>query len=87
MTFLATINVARAPGPVLVEEVISREHALVTGADPDAEEVVSREVSLVLSDAALPPTVPGLTLTVSPTLDAVTVDWSGYNQWTVRDVA
>jgi uncharacterized delta-60 repeat protein len=98
-------SLADAQGPVLIKEVISREHALFTGADadfgqalsreialfvgadPDAKQVVSREVSLLLSDTTPPPAIPTVILTLSPRRDTVTLDWSAYNQWSVRDVA
>ena len=68
-------------------EVISREVVLMVGENPAAREIVSREVSLVLSDAAPPPAIPALAITTSPNRDAVTLDWSAYDQWSVRDVA
>ena len=109
MLFLSglILKSAHAQGPVLIQEVISREHALFIGADPDfretisrevalfmgadpdAKQVVSREVSLAMADGAAPPLVTNvqITLTLSSTRDSVTLDWSPYNQWSVRDVA
>ena len=50
-------------------------------------EVVSREVSLALADADPPPPITDFDLTVSPTGDEVSLDWSNYNPWEVGDVA
>jgi hypothetical protein len=70
-------------------EVITRELTLsVQSAGPgDSPSVASREVSLAVTDAAPPPPVTELVLEVSPTGDRVTLDWSGYNQWAVGDIA
>jgi hypothetical protein len=74
---------------ILTQEVISREIGLFIGGEPDPpyREAVSREFSLVITDAELPPIVEAVTMTVSPSGDTVTLDWSGYNQWATRDVA
>ena len=68
------------------KEVISREVGLFVGADPDYKEVVSREVSLCMVSPEPPPAITGLTFTVTPTGNQVTLNWSSYDQWAVRDV-
>ena len=68
------------------KEVISREVGLFVGADPDYKEVVSREVSLCLVSPEPPTAITGLTFTVTPTGNQVTLNWSSYDQWSVRDV-
>ncbi len=74
---------------VLTREVVSREVGLFIGAEPEPpyKQAVSREVSLVMADATPPPLVTQVNMTVSPAGDAVTLNWSSYNQWAVRDVA
>lgn len=49
-------------------------------------ELVSREVSVVVASTASPPAIANLDVTLSPTGDAATLNWSGYNQWAVGDV-
>lgn len=74
---------------VLTREVVSREVGLFIGAEPEPpfKQVISREVSLVMADAMPPPLVTQVNMTISPAGDTVTLDWSSYNPWQVRDVA
>ncbi|MBN8456809.1 MAG: cadherin domain-containing protein [Verrucomicrobia bacterium] len=74
---------------VLMPEVVSREVGLFIGVEPDPpyRQAVSREVSLVVADPAPPPRITDFTVTASPTGSSVTLNWSSYNQFAVRDVA
>ncbi len=74
---------------VLSPEAISREVSFFVGAEPAPpyRQAVSREVSIVLATPAAPPAVTSLKTTHSPANDSVTLDWTGYNQWAVGDVA
>lgn len=73
---------------VLSPQTISREVSIFVGAEPDPpyKQVVSREVSIVVNSTAAPPAITGLGVTLSPTGDAATLNWSSYNQWAVGDV-
>jgi hypothetical protein len=73
-----------------MREVVSREASFYIEGNRGGllEEVVSREVSFTVDAVGTPPPVLDLALTVSPTGETVTVDWSGfYNPWAVKDVA
>jgi hypothetical protein len=74
---------------VLSPQSISREVSIFIGAEPDPpyRQVVSREVSLVVTTPEPPAAVAQVARTVSPAGDRVTLDWSGYNEWLQRDVA
>jgi hypothetical protein len=74
---------------VLSPQVISREVSLFVGAEPvpPYKQIVSREVSLLVNSTSAPPAITGLGVTLSPTGDAATLNWSSYNQWAVGDVA
>jgi hypothetical protein len=74
---------------ILTQEIISREAGLFVGVEPDPpyRKAISREFSLVIADAEPPPIVEAMAMTVSPSGDTVTLDWSGYDQWATRDVA
>lgn len=105
---LLSSHVARAQGPLLIQEVISREVGINVGSvqTPEIKEVVSREVSIYVEWGAnnqvisrefslcmVNPTSPPVVgdtdviVTASPKGDTVTLDWSPYNQWAVRDIA
>jgi hypothetical protein len=75
-------------GYPLMPETMTREVSLFIGAEPEPpyRHVESREVSLVVSDPSAPPRIQELEVTLSPTGDVVTLDWTGYDQWAVRDV-
>jgi formylglycine-generating enzyme len=75
-------------GYPLMPETMTRELSLFIGAEPEPpyRQVESREVSLVVSDPSSPPRIQELEVTLSPTGDIVTLDWTGYDQWAVRDV-
>ena len=72
-----------------IQSVVTREVGLFVGIEPEPpyRQVVTREVSLAVADTAAPPLVTQVALTVSPTGSTVKLDWSGYDQWSVRDVA
>lgn len=73
-----------------MREVVSREASFYIEGNRGRllEEVVSREVSFTVDAVGTPPPVLDLALTVSPTGETVTVDWSRfYNPWSVKDVA
>ena len=73
---------------VLQPEVIAREVSLFNGAEPDPpyREVATREVSVVVCDAEPPRRIEDFKLTVSPTGHTVTLDWTGYDAFSVRDL-
>lgn len=73
---------------VLMPEVATREVGFFNGAEPDPpyRQVETREVGLAVGDAAPPPRTEKVVLTLSPTGDTVKLDWTGYDQWAVRDV-
>ncbi len=73
-----------------VREVVSREFSIHVEGGPLDDlhpEIISREFGLVVGDAAVPPIITELTIDVSATGDRATLDWSGYNQWGVGDIA
>lgn len=74
---------------VLSPQSISREVSIFIGAEPDPpyRQVVSREVSLVVTTPEPPAAVTQVARTVSPAGDRVALDWSGYNESLQRDVA
>jgi hypothetical protein len=49
-------------------------------------ETLTREVSLVISDSSAPPRIEDFAITPSPTGSTVTLNWSNYDQYAVRDV-
>ncbi len=71
-----------------IQYVESREVSLFIGTEPvpPYRQVESREVSLVVSDASPPPRMEQVKVTLSPTGEMVTLDWTGYDQWEIRDV-
>lgn len=67
-------------------QAVSREISLhIENGTPESE-VVSREYVLSNADSAPPPPVAPITVNVSPTGDAVTLDWFAYNPWQFRDI-
>ncbi len=66
-------------------EVVSREVSIFVGQIPD-HEVVSREASVLVDVPGAPEPVREFGVEVSPTGSTVTLDWSSYNPWEVRDV-
>ncbi|MCU0779914.1 MAG: fibronectin type III domain-containing protein, partial [Akkermansiaceae bacterium] len=73
---------------VLMPELVSREMSLFIGQEPEPpfKEVVSREYDLAVVTPEPPPAIADVLMTVSPTGDRVTLDWSSYNQWAVKDI-
>jgi len=71
-----------------IQYVETREVSLFIGTEPEPpyRQVESREVSLVVSDALPPPRMEQIKVTLSPTGDVVTLDWTGYDQWAIRDM-
>lgn len=72
-----------------IQSLVTREVGIFVGIEPEPpyRQVVTREVSLAVADTAAPPPVTKVALTISPTGSTVTLDWSSYDQWSVRDVA
>ena len=72
----------------LVKDVASREVSIFVGAEPVPAyaQTVSREVSVLVTTAAVPQPITQLTISVSPTGDSATLDWSGYNEIAQIDV-
>lgn len=70
------------------QDVETREVGLFVGDEPDPpyREVATREVSVVVVDPAAPPRIEDFAVTPSPTGNSVTLDWSGYNEYGIRDV-
>jgi subtilase family serine protease len=83
----ATVNYGAAY--VLSSEIVSREWAVhVASGDPDElGQLVSREVGVILSTPEAPPRITELVVETSATGETVRLDWSGYNQWAVGDIA
>ena len=84
--FVATVNYAA--GYVLSPQAVSREVgvAIGPGAPGAAPQAVSRELDLVVVPPAAPAAIPKLTVSVDAAGDAVTLDWSAYNQYAVDDL-
>jgi hypothetical protein len=81
-----SIHVAGVQSPE-VKVLASREFSIsVENGRAPYPELVSRLHSLVVSDDAEPPQISELSVTVSPTGDMATLDWSGYDQWAVGDI-
>jgi hypothetical protein len=78
------ISARERPNPDFVE-VISREVSVFVGQGPDRE-VVSREASVLVDVPGAPPPVAEFAVEVSPTGSTVSLDWSSYDPWKVRDV-
>ena len=73
---------------VIAREVASREFSLFVGDEPTPpfKQVVSREVSIVVTTPVWPALVTNLTATPTPTGVSVTLSWSGYNEWAQSDI-
>lgn len=71
------------------KEVVSREVSLHVENGSENRTLTSRQVSLAMGSAAVPPAITTTELLVqaSPTGDSVTLDWSSYNQWAVGDIS
>lgn len=71
-----------------IQSVTSREVSAFLGAEPDPpwKSASSREHSLLVADDLSPPPVDAITVTVSPDGSSVTLNWSTYPTWAVRDV-
>ena len=71
-----------------IQFIETREVAVFVGIEPDPpyRQTESREVAMVVSDAQPPPRLEDLNVAVSPTGHTVTLDWSKYDQYSVRDV-
>lgn len=67
-------------------EVASREFSIRVENGTEAGELVSREFVLSVADGDAPPPVTGIDVTVSPTGEVVTLDWTAYNPWQTRDI-
>ncbi len=68
-----------------IKEVVSREVSFYVEYGRN-NQVISREYSLVKVDSATPPIITDANISFTPAGDSVTLDWSSYNQWAVRDV-
>ncbi len=74
---------------VIARELVSREFSVFVGDEPSPplRQVVSREVSIVVTTPQVPAPVTNLLVTPTPTGESVALSWAGYNQWAERDVA
>ena len=74
---------------IITGELESREYSLHVGGEPvlATKELVSREFGVTMVDAEPPPVVEELVVTASAEGDQVLLDWAGYNQWAVGDIA
>ncbi len=78
---------------VLSPQVVSRETSIFIGAEPPSpvRQVASREMSVVVPDAAVPAPVTGvgsgfIATTSTTEFGAVDLDWTSYNELAQRDV-
>ncbi|MCI0541755.1 MAG: hypothetical protein L0Z50_41690, partial [Verrucomicrobiales bacterium] len=71
-----------------MKEAFSREVSFFVGTEPEGSERegFSREFSLLITTPTAPERVTQLVVTVSPTGETATLDWSGYNELLQRDV-
>ena len=71
-----------------IQFIETREVAVFVGIEPDPpyRQTESREVAMVVSDAQPPPRLEDFNVAVSPTGHTVTLDWTKYDQYSVRDV-
>lgn len=81
-------------GYVLMPQVVSREVSLFIGQEPEPpyREVVSREVSVVVSDGTTPAPVTGIdsgfsAFTSASSFGAIDLDWTSYNELLQKDVS
>ena len=72
----------------IAREVVSREFSVFVGAEPDPpyQQLVSREVSVVVTTPEVPAPITQLTVAPTPTGESATLSWAGYNEWAQRDV-
>ena len=82
-----SIQVGRT-GPNEIKEVISREASLWVNYIGDApfEQCFSREMSFVVTSYIPPSPITDINVTLSPTGEIATLDWSNYNQWAEGDI-
>ena len=73
---------------VLSPEVVSREFSISVGSglQLSREEVVSRELDMVVASDSVPQRVSDFNVDVSPTGDSALLDWSAYNALLESDV-
>ena len=73
---------------IIAREVVSREFSVFTGAEPASpyQQMVTREVSVVVTTPTVPARITGLQITPSPTGEEVALSWAGYNEWAQHDV-
>ena len=73
---------------VLAPQAISRETSLFVGAEPASPyaQTISRETSLLITTPAVPDRITQLAISVTPTGDSATLDWSAYNEIAQNDV-
>ena len=71
-----------------IQSVVSREMSVFVGSEPEPPYrlVESREVDVVVSNMTPPPRIEDFKVTVSPTGHTVALDWTGYDQYAIRDV-
>lgn len=67
-------------------EVVSREFSISVENGLAENQVISRELVLSMADPAAPPAVDSVQVSVSPTGDSVSLDWSAYNPFQYRDI-
>jgi subtilase family serine protease len=81
------VFVGEDPSPV-ARDVCSREVSFFTGTDGPLAyaETVSRECSVVVTTSTLPQPISDIAITVSPTGDSATLDWSTYNELSQYDL-
>lgn len=70
------------------KETVSREFSIhvENGGTAVVGQINSREMDVLVSSSAAPPAVTGVVVSVSPTGDSATLNWSSYNQWAVGDI-
>ena len=69
-------------------EVVTREFSVFVGDEPSPplKQLVSREISIVVTTPEVPAPVMNLTVTPTPTGESVLLSWVGYNEWAEHDV-
>lgn len=67
-------------------DAISREISLSVDNGLAENQAISRELVLSVADPAAPPPVNVVAVTVSPTGDSVSLDWTAYNPFLFRDI-
>ena len=81
-----TVNYSAAY--VLAPEAVSREYSLFVGGEPTSPyaQVITRETSVLITTPAFPQHISQLAISVTPTGDGATLDWSAYNEIAQNDV-